>query len=106
MSLLSVIRERRQAHRQRAIKGIDRLVSLLKDSFVFDELYLCGSILKEGFHRHSDIDLVIKGLSAEDFFKAYALLIRESDFQIDLKPFEDLTNDFKDYVITRGVRIG
>ncbi|MCX8069212.1 MAG: nucleotidyltransferase domain-containing protein [Thermodesulfovibrionales bacterium] len=106
MSLLSLLKERQAIYRSKAISESKKIVRLLREKYSFDEVFICGSLLKDNFNRHSDIDIVIKGLSADSFFKAYSLMIINSSFTIDLKPFEDLTDDFKEYVLTKGVKIG
>jgi len=89
-----------------ALQEVHRLASLLREHYEFKALYICGSIVSGKFGPHSDIDIVIRGLKVRDFFKAYALLIKESKYKIDLKPFEDLTKDFKKKVLTTGGKIG
>ncbi len=109
MSLMTVLHERArktEARRQEAIAEAKRLASLLRDKYAFESLYLTGSVLSGKFRLHSDIDMVIKGLRSEDFFKAHAFLLKGSEFDIDLKPFEDLTEDFKKKVLSGGLKIG
>jgi len=50
--------------------------------------------------------MVIKGLPVNDFFKAHALLIKDSDYKIDLKPFEDLLEDYKEKALREGIKVG
>jgi predicted nucleotidyltransferase len=109
MSLAGVLKEREaklKALKQDAMEEAQRLASLLSERFKFEAIYLHGSLLSGKFRRHSDIDLIIKGLKMEDFFKAYAFLIKESKYEIDLKPFEDLKEDFKESVLAKGMKIG
>ena len=109
MPLLTVLKEREKRAkilRQDAFSEARRLASLLKERFTFESIYICGSLLSGRFGYHSDIDMVIKGMRLENFFKAYALLIKTSRYEIDLKPFEDLPEDFKKNVITGGMKIG
>jgi len=79
---------------------------LLKKRFRLESIYIYGSVLTDYFGSHSDIDMVIKGLPVNDFFKAQAVLIKESGYKIDLKPFEDLSEDFKEKVLTEGMKVG
>jgi predicted nucleotidyltransferase len=108
MSLKTVLKERekkKEVLRLEAIADVQRLVSLLRKRFQFESIYICGSILTDNFSSHSDIDMVVKGLRVEDFFKAHAFLLKESRYEIDLKPFEDLTEDFREKVLTRGMKV-
>lgn len=89
--------------REEALKDSERLSVLLRKRFEFQAIYLIGSVVKrKGFHSHSDIDLVIKGLKREFFFKALALLIRNSAFPVDLKPWEELDPDSRKRVEEEG----
>jgi len=109
MSLKTVLKERekkKEVLRQEAIAEVQKLVSLLRKRFQFESIYICGSILTDNFSSHSDIDMVIKGLRVEDFFKAHAFLLKEGKYEIDLKPFEDLKEDFKEKILTRGMKVG
>lgn len=99
-------RKRRQQVMAEAITDAKQLAALLRKHFKFESLYLYGSILSDTFKPGSDLDLVIKGMRIEDFFKAYALLLKESRFPVDLKPFEDLTDEFKAGIQERGMLIG
>jgi predicted nucleotidyltransferase len=109
MQLLSVIKERERkktALRKDAVSEARRLTLMLSERFHFDSIYIYGSVLTGGFGHHSDIDMVIKGLRAEDFFKAHAFLIREGRYRIDLKPFEELSVSFMEKVLKGGKRVG
>jgi len=99
-------KKRRQKLKSEALIDAKQLAALLRKHYKFEALYLYGSILSDNFTRGSDLDLVIKGMRIEDFFKAYALLLKESRFTVDLKPFEDLTDEFKTGIQERGMRIG
>lgn len=109
MSLVTMLKERdekRKKLRQDVIKEVSRLVSVLKKRYSFDSVYIYGSLLTDKFSFHSDIDLVIKGLKKEDFFKAYALLLKESVYRIDLKPFEDMPVEMQEKVLLKGKEVG
>jgi len=109
MSLLKVLKQREEkaeARRQEAITETRRLAALLRERFAFDLLYLFGSVLAPRFSPRSDIDMVIRGLKMEDFFKAHAFLLKESAHEVDLKPFEDLDEFSRKKVLSEGLRIG
>ena len=99
-------RKRRQRVKAEALTDAKQLAALLRKKFKFESLYLYGSILSDTFQPGSDLDLVIRGMRIEDFFKAYAVLLKESRFSVDLKPFEALTDEFKAEIQERGMRIG
>jgi predicted nucleotidyltransferase len=108
-SYLPLIRKRRiglKKFREQALLEAGRLASLLNSSFQFEALFLHGSVLSDSFRPSSDMDLVIKGLETRKFFSAYSLLLRESRFPVDLKPFEDLSEAFQTNILRVGVQIG
>ena len=109
MSLTSILRERAdkaKALRLYAVEEARQLASLLHNQFEFEAIYLFGSVLSERFRRHSDIDMAIIGLKSKDFFKAHGFLLRESKYNIDLKPFEDMPSDMKKKILDEGEKIG
>jgi predicted nucleotidyltransferase len=94
---------RKKNLREAALKEAERLSVLLKAGFDYEALYLVGSVAKgKGFRFQSDIDFVIKGLKKELFFRALALLIKNSRFEIDLKPWEELSAESKARVEQEG----
>lgn len=106
MGYITLLRKRelqKKNLREAALKEAKRLSALLKKEFEYEALYLIGSVVKgRGFSRHSDIDFVIRGLKKELFFKALALLMKNSTFDIDLKPWEELSTDSKTKVEKEG----
>ena len=109
MSLIAVLQEREKklkGLREDAIIEAERLASLLRNKFDFEAIYLIGSVLTERFRLSSDIDMVIKGMKIEDFFKAYACVIKEARYRVDLKPFEDLSEEFRKRISSEGKQIG
>lgn len=56
-------------------------------------IFLFGSMVTGKIHDHSDIDIGIKGLPPENFFKIYSNLYLNFDNEIDLVDF-DIDVDF------------
>jgi predicted nucleotidyltransferase len=56
-------------------------------------IYLFGSMVTGKIHQNSDIDIGVKGLPAEKFFKVYSKLYMELDNKVDLVDF-DYDNQF------------
>jgi len=108
MSYLDKVKERRRERNSSLKKEFKeearRLTNLLIDKgYRFKRVYLFGSTLNQKtLARWSDIDLAIEGLRADLFFKAYAFLLKEAKFPVDLKPFEDLNKVFKTKVKNEG----
>ncbi len=109
MGYIDLLKEKerdRELFRKEAIKEAERLADLLCKEFKYDALYLIGSVIKDrGFTRQSDIDFVIKGLQKEIYFKALAFLIFNSNFHIDLKPFEELDADSRLRIKKKGRKL-
>ena len=108
-AFLAFYESRRKRHhhlKAEALTDAKQLAALLRKHFKFDSLYLYGSILSDRFRPGSDLDLIVKGMRIRDFFKAYAMLIKESRFPVDLKPFEDLPDEFKARILEQGMFIG
>jgi predicted nucleotidyltransferase len=84
-----------------------RLVQLLEvKGFKFKRIYLFGSLIKnKSLAPWSDIDLAIEGLPKTMFYKAYACLLKNSKFPVDLKPFEDLDLTIKEKIKKEGEMI-
>jgi predicted nucleotidyltransferase len=108
----SVLLERREKdreiHRQEVIGGVRRASLALRTQFKFDEVRAFGSLVSGRFDRHSDIDLAIKGLPSEYYFKAYAFLLHALAFrhELDLKPYEDLDENMRRRVDEEGLHVG
>jgi len=58
-----------------------------------NKVYLFGSLIKGKTNERSDIDIGIKGLPDEKFFRVYSAVNHVSDITIDLVDFDD-SNDF------------
>ena len=102
--LLKEKEKRKERQRSMALQEAKRLSTLLSQHFPCERVYLFGSALRaRRFSGHSDIDLVIKGLDRDLFLKAYAFLIRESIFSIDLKPWELLDGEVRAKVESEGM---
>jgi predicted nucleotidyltransferase len=95
--------EEREGLRDEARKEAQRLFALLRREFAFEALYLIGSVVKgKGFSRYSDIDFVVRGLQEDLFSKALAFLLKNSRFEIDLKPWEELDEESRKKVEQEG----
>jgi len=96
--------KRSEQQRMKALQEARKLSIVLAEQFPYERAYLFGSVLKKGrFTRHSDIDIVIRGLDGTLFLKAYAFLLGESNFPVDLKPWELLDEHTRKKVEQEGV---
>jgi predicted nucleotidyltransferase len=70
--------------RSRGIEVAKKAANLLKQEFGAERVVLFGSVLGEGFHESSDLDLAVWGLPESLYFKAVARLEGLDGFVIDL----------------------
>ena len=83
--------EEAEALRRKALLEAKMAVAMLVRDYHIKKAVLFGSVLEPGrFRKGSDIDLAVEGLKPALFFKACGQLMTEFDFEIDIKPLEDL----------------
>ena len=87
-------------------KNIDIAVDLLKREGCHS-VYLFGSMVTGPIHKKSDIDIGIKGLPPEIFYRVYAKLDAQVNTNIDLIDF-DSQNKFYELLDSLGevIKIG
>jgi predicted nucleotidyltransferase len=68
-------------------KDIKKATNLLKNEGG-KTVYLFGSMVTGKVHKNSDIDIGVKGLPPEKFFRAYSKLYMNLDNEIDLVDFD------------------
>ena len=71
-------------------KDIEIATNLLKNEGC-QSIYLFGSLVTGKIHQNSDIDLGIKGLPPESFFRVYAKLDNNLLNDVDLIDFDENT---------------
>lgn len=82
---------------------IKRAIKILKE-YGCTEIYIFGSLINNSFNDKSDIDIAIKGLQPELFFKAYSDLTVELQHSVDLinmetqKRFVDFLTEIKEII--------
>ncbi|WP_010258097.1 nucleotidyltransferase family protein [Treponema primitia] len=77
---------------ERYLDDIKKATNLLKNEGC-KSVFLFGSMVTGKIHENSDIDIGIKGLPPEFFFKAYSKLYMNLSNEIDLVDF-DMDNEF------------
>ena len=99
-------RERkRQEISRKAFAFAEAVAERLKNGFQCEEVYLIGSLARREFNEDSDIDLVVKGLKPEDFFRAAGEFLLSGEFPVDLIPYEEAGALIRDCVESEGVRL-
>lgn len=98
-------RQREEQERCRALearKSLTTLIAILK-KYPVKKIIPFGSLAKNNrLHAGSDIDLAVVGLPSDQFFTAYGEIMMTSDFNVDLKPLEDLEPFFKQQILSIG----
>ncbi len=85
-------------------KLAEKCVWILKNKYKVKKAYLIGSLVKGIVHEESDIDLVIEGLSPEDYMRALTELwdMLSPGVELNLIPFEDAFESLKDKALKEG----
>jgi len=98
--------QERQRFYEQAIKKAKEIAIALSDEFPGIEAWLFGSLATGLYHLESDIDMALKGLEEEKFFKAWG--IAESigqNIAIDLVQFEYAPVLLQERIKREGVRL-
>ena len=74
-------------------EDIEKATYLLKNAGS-KNVYLFGSMVTGKIRENSDIDIGIKGLPPEEFFKVYSKLYMNFETEIDLVDFDDNSEMF------------
>ena len=78
----------------------------LKSRFGASKVMLFGSLTREDFHRWSDIDLAVWGVSSVDYYRAVAFASGFSDlFKVDLVDAEDCSESLRLHIQREGVEL-
>ncbi len=97
--------QRTKKTRRMLLDKLKKASQILVDKFHVKKIILIGSLNnKKNIHPFSDIDLIVEGLG-NNYLKAGGYLIDHIGDCIELKPFEMLDEDFKDYVLLTGKAI-
>ncbi len=66
------------------------------------EVFIFGSIANGRFNENSDIDIAVKGLNEEDFYKVASILMFELENKFDLIDLDDKQNRFSQMLLKVG----
>jgi len=82
------------------------IASELKSRFSASKVMLFGSLARGDFHRWSDIDLAVWGISPSDYYRAVAFASGFSDlFKVDLVDVEDCSESLCQHIQREGIEI-
>jgi predicted nucleotidyltransferase len=85
------------------IREAERLSHLLAENFEVEAIYLFGSLVwGDVWTKETDIDLAVRGLPPEQYFKAMGFLERESSFPTDLVEIANVSDYLQHRILTEG----
>ena len=98
-------RRRLDFHKE-ACEKAEKVANALRHSFPNIEVYLFGSLTTDRFELESDIDIAVKGLLEEHYFKAYRIAEDIAEpIPIDFIQFEFAQDSMRERIVRDGVRI-
>lgn len=78
----------------------------LKSRFGASRVMLFGSLSRDDFHKWSDIDLAVWGVSSADYYRAVAFASGFSEvFKVDLVDAEDCSESLRQHIQREGVEL-
>lgn len=85
-------------------KDIKKALKILKQNGA-TEIYIFGSIAKGNFSKKSDIDIAIRGVKQENFYKVASILMFEIEKEIDLIDLDDENDKFARMLIDKNILV-
>ena len=82
-------------------EDIKKATKILKDHGA-TEVFIFGSIVNGKFNENSDIDIAIKGLNENNFYKVASILMFELENKFDLIDLDDKENRFSQMILEIG----
>ena len=85
-------------------KDIKKALKILKQNGA-TEIYIFGSIEKGNFNKNSDIDIAIRGVKQENFYKVASILMFGIEKEIDLIDLDDENDKFARMLIDKNILV-
>lgn len=105
-SRIEVEEQRRLAYYEKAHETAEKIAKALREEFPNVVVYLIGSLTTDSFDLDSDIDIAVKQLAEEDYFKAYRIAEEISEpFPLDFIQFEFAQESMKERILRDGVSL-
>lgn len=82
-------------------KDIKKAIQILKENGA-KEVFIFGSIANGKFNENSDIDIAVKGLKEDEFYKIASILMFELENEFDLIDLDDKENSFSQMLLKVG----
>ena len=85
-----------EEQRELALQQIRLAAVALRERWpLIKSIWVFGSVLGEGFHEESDIDLMVEGLPPQDLLGAIKLAETDACRSVDLKRAEDISAELR-----------
>ncbi len=82
------------------MKEINKIIWIIKEEGC-QEAYIFGSLARGEQTNSSDIDIAVKGMKPDKFFKVYGKLISSIEHNVDLVDIDD-GSDFSKLIMAKG----
>lgn len=82
-------------------EDIKKAIQILKENGA-TEVFIFGSLANGKFNENSDIDIAVKGLKGQEFYKVASILMFELENQFDLIDLDDKENRFSQMLLSVG----
>ena len=80
---------------------IKKAIEILKENGA-KEVFIFGSIANGKFNMNSDIDIAVRGIEGEKFYKVASILMFELEKEFDLIDLDDKENRFSQMLLEVG----
>lgn len=105
---MKALEGRRRRYTERAWQEARRLAGVLMREFGATSVWVFGSLAgdrlgRKVFRLDSDIDLAVRGIPPEMFFRAYGRIMGASDFSIDLVDVDACAPQLQKVILEEGI---
>lgn len=82
-------------------RDIKKAIKILKGNNS-KEIFIFGSLVNGNYNKNSDIDIAVRGLSQDKFYKVASILLFELENEFDLIDLDDEQNRFSQILLKIG----
>lgn len=85
-------------------EDIKKAIKILKENGA-TEVFIFGSVVNGNFNEKSDLDIAIRGIKQENFYKVASILMFEIEKEIDLIDLDDENDKFARMLIDKNILV-
>ena len=82
-------------------RDIKKAIKILKENNS-KEIFIFGSLVNGNYNENSDIDIAVRGLSQDKFYKVASILLFELENEFDFIDLDDEQNRFSQILLKIG----